>query len=111
MSKFTFALAALAAIGTATVATADSSYFGLETVQEETSRLDIGTVRAGSDAVVEIYDFHGGEIGDLLGTEAVNAGANSNVFVNLGRTARNDVIAILKAGDQVLASQEFEIED
>ncbi len=111
MSKFTFALAALAAVGTATIATADSSYFGLETVQEESSRLDIGTVRASSDAVIEVYDFHGGTVGNLLGTEAVNAGANANVFVNLGQTARNDVIAILKSGDQVLATQEFEIED
>ena len=59
---------------------------------------------------MEIYAFHKGEIGDLLGSEAVNAGANANVRVGLGKAPVTDVIAQLVVGGQVVDSQEIDFD-
>ena len=66
-------------------------------------------VRAEGAGVVEIYDFATGEVGVLLGTETVNAGANSDVRVNVGSRPKQDVIAILKVDGQAVAERDYDI--
>ncbi len=101
------ALAALAA--TASIASADVNYLS-NFVGEQTadSRIELGTVRASGDGVVEIYSFHGGERGALLGSEEVMAGANLNVNVGVGRPI-TDVIAVLTVGGQVVDTQQIDL--
>ena len=71
--------------------------------------IELDTVRAASDGVVEIYAFNTGEIGDLLGSEMVSGGANANVRVGLGGTPVTDVIALLKVDGQVVDMQEIDL--
>ena len=94
-------LAAIVA-SAATVASADTSYiFDLNTNREAASTVDLDTIRATSDGVVEIYNFHAGEQGALLGTENVFAGANSDVRVQIGAASNDDLLAVLKVNGQV----------
>ncbi|SFR08303.1 hypothetical protein [Poseidonocella sedimentorum] len=106
-SIITASLAAL--VASASIATADTSFFSYEGAQSGKSYVTFDSVTADSDAVVEIRDFRLGEVGDLLGTETVHAGANTQVKVRIGEEPLGDVIAILKSGDQVLATQEVDI--
>lgn len=107
MSK-TLTIAAAIVAATASMAAAESYIPFTAETQNQDNVVELGTVRAANDGVVEIYSFNRGEIGDLLGTEAVNEGANANVRVGLGRAPLTDVIALLKVNGQVVDSQEID---
>ncbi|MEM6374338.1 MAG: hypothetical protein AAF727_16400 [Pseudomonadota bacterium] len=109
MSIKTIALAAATVAATASFAAADS-YFAYGERLDSASTLDLGLVRAEGAGVVEIYDFHKGEIGALLGTEMVNAGANTDVQVNVGIRPTQDVIALLKVDGETVAQRDFDID-
>lgn len=105
----TATLAAL--VASASIATAGSSSFiSNDGVQEDRSYVEFNTVTSASDAVLEVRDFRLGSVGELLGTAPIHAGANSNVKVRIGADPLGDVIAVIKSGDQVLATQEVEID-
>ncbi len=108
MSIKSIALVAATIAATASFASADS-YFEFGENLESSSILDLGLVRAEGAGVVEIYDFATGQVGELLGTETVNAGANTDVRVNLGSRPKQDVIAILKVDGQAVAERDYEI--
>lgn len=108
MSIKKIALIAATIAGTASIASADS-YFQLNERLDSSSVLDLGLVRAEGAGVVEIYDFSRGEIGQLLGTQTVNAGANSDVRVNVGIRPTQDVIALLKVDGQTVAERDYDI--
>jgi hypothetical protein len=110
MSIKSFAIIAATIAATGTAASAES-YFGFKGALDAESALELGLVRAESDAVVEVYDFRRGEVGALLGTETVNAGANSDVRVNVGIAPRQDVIALLKVDGEVVAQQRYFVND
>ena len=99
---------ALAAIVSAGAAAADNYLPFTAETQNRDSVIELDTVRAASDGVVEIYSFHKGEVGALLGSEDVNAGANANVRVGLGKAPVTDVIAQLVVGGQVVDTQEID---
>lgn len=107
MSIKTVLLAAATVAATATVASADINAFGFGDTFSGSS-VDLGTVRAADAGVVEVYSFHGGEIGPLLGSTPVNAGANQDVRVSIPGSSIFDVIAILKVDGQEVAVQEFD---
>ncbi len=109
MSIKTIALAAATVAATASFASADS-YFQFGERLESGSVLDLGLVRAESAGVVEIYDYSKGEVGALLGTEAVNAGANTDVKVNVGIRPTMDVIALLKIDGETVAERDFDVD-
>ena len=92
----------------ASVAAADSYFPYSSQFQDRKGVVELDTVTADADGVVEIYNYHGGEIGDLLGSTDVMAGANTNTRVGLGNTPRTDAIALLKIDGQVVATQEIE---
>ena len=102
----TLALAAIAA--SSSIASADLndiSNFSME--QDRGGQVELGLVRAYGDGVVEVYTFHKGEIGTLLGSTDVHAGANFDVDVNIPRTGV-DAIAILKVNGQAVDTQEID---
>lgn len=109
MSIKAITLAAVALLGTATLATASESYFSLNSKAAAASSIDLGVVRAADNGIVEIYDYHRGEIGTLLGTAPVKAGANREVKVNVGTPPLFDVIAVLNVNGQVVAQSEIDI--
>ncbi len=108
MSVKTIALAAATVAATASFASADS-YFQFNKQLDNASVLELGIVRAEGAGIVEIYDFHKGEIGALLGTEMVNAGANADVRVNVGSRPGQDVIALLKVDGKTVAQRDYDI--
>ena len=110
MSIKSFALIAVAAIATASVASADSTYFQNGRTLDAGPVLDLGTVRADAGGVVEIYDFHGGSVGALLGTEQLQAGINTNVIINTGASVNRDVLALVTVDGEVAASKVYDID-
>ena len=107
MSIKTIILAAAVA-PTGSFAAADS-YFEIGVTLEADNRLELGLVRAESAGVVEIYDFHRGVQGELLGTEMINAGANTDVKVHVGTDRRQDVLAVIAIDGQPVVSKVYDI--
>jgi len=106
MSRTLIALSlAAATLAGAASAQANISYFSLAHTLESGSTLELGTVRAAADGVVELYDTHG----NFLGSSEVTAGANTNVRVFVGHPPLTDVRAELKVGGQTVAEQVYDI--
>ncbi|SFS20214.1 hypothetical protein [Yoonia litorea] len=110
MSIKSLAVIAATIAATATTASADS-FFGFKGALDPDSALELGLVRSANDGIVEIYDFHRGELGQLLGAEMVTAGANADVRVDVGVAPINDVIALLKVDGEVVAEQRYFVEE
>lgn len=90
----TLAAAAVVAVaGSAAVAGPNLIFPGSSNEVKSVATVDL--VRADENATLEVYDFHGGERGALLGSTDVNAGANTNVKVQLSQNALNDVQYVL----------------
>ena len=109
MTFKTFALAAAAAAITATAGAADT-YFEQGRSLDRGDVLELGLITAESAGVLEIYDYHTGQQGRLIGTERLNAGANPDVRVNTGLPQNRDVLAVVKIDGQVAASKPFNID-
>jgi hypothetical protein len=109
MSNKLFALATAALIGTSSVAAANIDYFSLNPTASAGSSIDMGVVRASGDGVVEVYELRGGELGALLGSQPVTAGANSNVSVSVGIPPRSDVMAVLRVNGEIVATNQIRI--
>lgn len=110
MSIKSLAIASTAVIVMASGAAADS-YFGFGQTLPDASTVELNLVTAESAGVVEIYDFARGETGDLLGAASVNAGANSDLRIDIGSRNLTDVIAVLKIDGAVVATQAYDIID
>ncbi len=96
MKRTVTSLALIAALSTAGAASAiEYNAFGLTETQDASSRVEVGLVRSATAGEVQIYAYETGEVGALLGETSVHAGANPNVFVNVGATPSTDVIAVL----------------
>ncbi|WP_296425682.1 hypothetical protein [Yoonia sp.] len=107
MKTLIFVAAAIAATGS--FATADTYFeFGPQLAPSDT--LELGLITADGDGVVEIYEYHTGVMGALLGSERLHAGANPDVRINTGVPVRQDVIAVVKIGGQVVATKQFDID-
>ncbi|MBU2991812.1 hypothetical protein Q4555_13995 [Octadecabacter sp. 1_MG-2023] len=97
------ALAAIAA--SATIASADGNYLtNFAPSTDRDTEIQLGLVVAEAPGVVEIYSYTNGQTGALLGTEAVHAGGNADVEVEV-TPAYGDAIALLKVGGQVVDSE------
>ncbi len=109
MSIKNIVLAAAAVVAVTSTYAAADNYFEYGDHLDKSANLELGLVRADGDGVVEIYDEVAGEAGVLLGTTSVNAGANSDVDVNLGQKPLGDVIAVIKVDGQVVAEKQYEV--
>ncbi|WP_341368040.1 hypothetical protein [Yoonia sp. BS5-3] len=99
---------AAAVAATGSMAAADS-YFENGRTLDADDTLELGLVRAEGAGVVEIYDYHRGVQGELLGTEMVNAGANTDVRVDVGFPRSKDVLAVISVDGQAVASKVYDI--
>ncbi|EYD76076.1 hypothetical protein Rumeso_02348 [Rubellimicrobium mesophilum DSM 19309] len=104
MHKF-LALTLAALVGSTTFAAADST-FSLPQVQDDDSIVELGPVTADGAGFVHIYALDAGKMGALIGSEAVHAGSNSDVRVPLIDNPKQDAMAVLEVGGQVVATQE-----
>lgn len=87
-------------IAAALVATAGSAAFAgpaiVTGVQKDIKSVaTVDLVRADQAGTLEVYDFHRGERGALLGSADVNAGANTDVKVRLSAPANKNVEFVL----------------
>lgn len=103
----TLALAAAASVALASTASANFSFNEMDI---SGSTAELGQVTANGAGVVEIFEFHGGEKGDLLGSTNLAAGANYDVRVKLGQRPINDVIAVLSVDGQIVDTQEIDLD-
>lgn len=109
MTKFkTIALAAATIAATASAASANNAFPFGESF-EQTDVFELSTVTADGAGVVEIYDYHNGVRGALLGSEEVRAGANTNVKIDLGLGANKDVLAVLSVDGQEVLTKDYDI--
>jgi hypothetical protein len=108
MSIKTIILAAAVA-ATGSFASAES-YFEHGRTLDADDTLELGLVRSESAGLVEIYDFHKGVQGKLLGSERVRAGANTDVRVHVGFERSRDVLAVISIDGQAVASKVYEID-
>ncbi|PUB15661.1 hypothetical protein [Yoonia sediminilitoris] len=108
MFKHTFAIGLLAAMSFGSAAAAESYFTCMNPLPKE-ALLELGTITSEGDGVVEIYDYHLGAKGKLLGTVDVSQGANSDVRMNIGMPPLGDVLAELKVGDEVVASNVYDV--
>jgi len=107
MSIKSIALIAATVAVTAGAASANQLPFGENLDAGNT--LELGTVTADNAGFVEIYDYSKGVRGDLLGVEAVRAGANTNVKVDVGIFGNDDVLAVLTANGQEVLTKDYDI--
>ena len=103
--------AALATALVLSAGAASANTFGLSEVQGSPTLLSIGTIVSDGAGVVEVYDRWAGQQGQLLGTEAVRAGANSDVRIPLRFAPHGDVVAVLKVDGEVVAQQVIRMAD
>ena len=107
----TFSLKPLAAAALVAVAgsaaVADSGYILQGEAQKLKTSVTLDLVNTDTDATVEVYDFHGGERGALLGTAPVKAGATTDVFVRFTRPASKSAVAVLNQGGQEVATTDL----
>jgi uncharacterized membrane protein len=93
---------------TAVLAQEYLSTFGAVPVQSDRMQIQLGTVRAAADGVVEIYDFNNEVMGALLGSSPVSSGANSNYSVRLTTpvpATSSQAIAVMKINGEVVATE------
>ncbi|WP_341368039.1 hypothetical protein [Yoonia sp. BS5-3] len=98
-----------AAVATTGSFAAADSYFENGRTLDRDDTLELGLVRADGAGVVEIYDFHTGVRGALLGTETVQAGANTDVRVNVGFPRTQDVLAVINIEGQDVVTKVYDI--
>ena len=111
MKTLLLALAALA--GSVTLASAETYFTTLSTVQKHDGLIELGTISTDAAGMVQIYRYQAGEKGALLGWQPLRAGANPDVKVNvpLSSTPYTTALAEIVLNDQVVATQRIWLED
>ena len=99
----------LAAAAAALIATSASANFSFNEMDIAGSTAELGQVSVESDATVSIYSYNGGVQGVLLGETELNAGANRDVRVPLGKRPINDILAVLTVNGAVIDTQEIDV--
>ena len=103
----TLTLAAVASAALASGALANNA-FPYNAADLDSTTVELGQISTDGAGVVELYDFHAGVQGALLGTQDVTAGANYDVRITLDRKPINDVVAVLTVDGQIVDTKEFD---
>ncbi len=104
-NKYSLAAISSAFIFVASAASADAIF--VRSSQNFDTNLSLDIVRASDNGTVEIYNYHGGMRGDLLGMSDVNAGSNTDVKVKIKPTSSEDLLAVLIVNDKAVAMEEL----
>ncbi len=94
------ALAALAL--TAGAASAENT-FSLDRARSTAASLALANVQADQAGTVEVYSYEGGDIGQYLGSAAVEAGATGAVDVALSRPIDGRILVVLMNSNHSVA--------
>jgi hypothetical protein len=98
-------LAAVVIAASASIASANGSYLStFAPSQERMTEVELGLVVAEAKGTVEIRDYRNGQIGKLLGSEAVKAGGNPFVEVEI-TPSFGDAVAVLTVGGNIVDTQ------
>jgi hypothetical protein len=98
-------LAAVVIAASASIASANGSYLStFAPSQERNTEVELGLVVAEANGTVEIRDYRNGQIGKLLGTEAVKTGGNPHVDVEIAPSF-GDAVAVLTVGGSIVDTQ------
>ncbi len=89
---------AFAAIMALMTTGASAAGFGYQTLVDSNGSITLQLVRADEAGVVVIYDYTGGEFGEILGSSEIAAGANVDLMVMLENNAATDLAAVIYAG-------------
>lgn len=108
MSITKFALIAATLVATASTATA-GNYLAFGENRAAGTTLELGNVTSEANGVVHVYNYNGGKQGALLGSKAVNAGANSDVRIDVGNNKAFAVLAVLEVDGQAVSSKDYDI--
>lgn len=113
--KSILTLATVAFLGTTGLVAAQESgtavdAFSLPQAQRDDGVIELGTVTAQADGVIEIYDAGDTEMATILGSEPVTAGANTDVKVTLTTQPISDVVAVLRVNGEVVAQETIELD-
>ena len=103
-------LAVAAIAGTATLASEENS-FSLAATQPRPTFVHFNLVNTDAAGVVNIYDYHGHAVGDLLGSKSVKAGPNPDLRIRINPPASNDALAVLTVNGAEVASQIVEFRE
>ncbi|SFS21322.1 DUF7282 domain-containing protein [Yoonia litorea] len=98
MFNFMKTTALVAALGTGTTAAADA-WFGSQSQVQDDSSIVLDLIRTDEAGIVAVYDFTGGEFGEMLGMAELTAGANDDVIVPLELNNAQTVAAVIYKGD------------
>src|SRR5688572_17273474 len=98
-------LAVVAITGTATIALADNS-FSYGRLQPTASSVYFDLVTSDAAGVVEIYDYHGYQVGKLLGSQPVALGSNPGLRIEISPYPYQSVMAFLVIDGVKVADQE-----
>jgi len=117
MKKFLM-LTTVALLGTTSLVSAQEtsttavSAFSIqaEQVQSSDGVLNLGLVTSEADGVIEIYDIDDTAMAEMLGSETVTAGANTDVKITLMRATDSDVMAVLRVDGEVVATTEVDLD-
>jgi hypothetical protein len=98
-------LAAVVIAASASIASASGSYLStFAPSQERNTEVKLGLVVAEANGTVEIRDYRNGQIGKLLGSEAVKAGGNPNIDIEI-TPSFGDAVAVLTVGGNIVDTQ------
>ena len=111
-------LTTVALLGTTSLVSAQESSttavsaFSIEAEQVQSSDgvLNLGLVTSEADGVIEIYDIDDTAMAEMLGSETVTAGANTDVKITLMRATDSDVMAVLRVDGAVVATTEVDLD-
>ncbi|RPE71649.1 hypothetical protein EDD53_0774 [Pacificibacter maritimus] len=100
-------VAAAVLVGAGSTAFASDHIFA-DANQDLKSYVSLDLVRATSAGTVDVYELNADGRGELLGSAAVHAGANTDVKVQLKNNISQDVVAVLTANGADVAIDQIE---
>ncbi|ARO14006.1 hypothetical protein BVG79_00654 [Ketogulonicigenium robustum] len=108
---FTLATATVlaAVVGTASIAAQPGGFFQTADKIEPGKGLTFDVVNASSPATLEVYTSNGGELGQLVSSQEVGAGATADIRLISTKVPASDLIAQLKINGDVVDSKLIEL--
>ncbi len=94
-------VAGLLTFAAASTAAAQDMFASMESSSADATTIVIEPISVTADGFIVVYNYHGGQVGEILGMARVRAGANSETRVHLGHPVRQDALAVLFAGDDI----------
>ena len=93
MNTFVKATAIAATLALGATASVAAPNFGFQTKVDDDNAINLNLINTDAEGFVVVYDYTGGEFGDVLGTTPLAAGSNPDVRVILDAANTASLIA------------------